>query len=338
MHGLCRLVKPDFLWETQKHLFMKKNFHVDFRGQHPTMPSCSEGYRLLPRRAAQVLTPEQLYLYFLLATYSDYETHRSEVLQERLVTETGYKQSTISKWIKRLEAEGLVLVTRTYGAGGIAHKKKNHYYIPAPMKDFIMVSTSLRDEMWAPLTLKEQTTVKGYLLMLKCCCLNNCNDTLYSINQLHRLVDVGRDKAQSLTRVLTELGYVAPLEHRTTGYRILGSWFDKGNAYIFPKGTSELHRTIYNDIMQWCHEQGQECPPYQKECISAIAAQYPYTHAEQKEWVHDKDLMNRYSVLAALRCRIPNSLQKIESLQYFVKVLRSQTADLASKERKCFSL
>ena len=312
---------------------MNENFHVDFKGQQPALPSCSEGYRLVPRRAAQVLTPEQLYLYFLLTTYSDYETHRSEVLQERLVTETGYKQSTISKWIKRLEAEELVLVRRTYGAGGVAHKKKNHYFIPAPMKDFIMVSTSLRDEMWDPLTVKEQTVAKGYLLMLKCCCLNNCNDTLYSVNQLHRLVDVGRDKAQSLTRLLIELGYVAPLEHRSTGYRILGSWFDKGNTYVFPKGTSELHRTIYNDIMQWCHEQGQECPPYQKECIDAIAAHYPCTRDELKEMMHDEEAMNRYSVLTVLRNRIPNPSQKIESLQYFVKVLRSQTVDLTPEEK-----
>jgi hypothetical protein len=44
--------------------------------------------------------------------------------------------------------------------------------------------------------------------------------------------------------------------------------------------------------------------------------------------------MNRYSVLTVLRSRMPNPPQKIESLQYFVKVLISKTADLTPQEEK----
>lgn len=48
--------------------------------------------------------------------------------------------------------------------------------------------------------------------------------------------------------------------------------------------------------------------------------------------------MNRYSVLTVLRSRITNPPQKVESLQYFVKVLLSKTADLTPQEEKSFIL
>lgn len=279
------------------------------------------GYRLIPRRAAQVLTPEQLYTYFVLTTYTDFHTHRSEVLEDTLVAQVGYEQSTVSKYIKAMESEGFVSITRTYGAGGVSHKKKNHYYVPAPMKDFIIVSTSLRDENWEPLTLKEQTSVKGFLLMFKCLCLNNCNDTLYSINQIYKLVKVGRDKAQDLMRLLIQMRFAAPLEHRFTGYRILGPWFDKGNLYPFPDGTPERYRSIYNDIMQWCHERGMECPEYKQEYISAIATETWMDAAERKLYKDDADRMARYDLPTVLTARLPHLKEAPQSLAYFVRVL-----------------
>lgn len=136
---------------------------------------------------------------------------------------------------------------------------------------------------------------------------------------------------------LIEHRLVERLTHQT-GYRILVTCFDKGNTYPFPEGTPEVCRTIYNDIRQWCHEQEMMCPPYLHECISAIATHYPCTRDELKANMHDEAFMNRYSVLTVLRSRIPNPPQKVESLQYFVKVLLSKTADLTPQEEKSFIL
>lgn len=299
----------------------------------PVLPS-GDNYRLIPRRAARVLTPEQLYTYFVLTTYTDFHTHRSEVLEDTLASQVGVKQGAISKYIGAMEREGFISVTRTYSG----HKKKNHYYVPAPTKDFIIVDVSLRDEDWAPLTVKEQASAKGWLLMFKSLCLNNCNDTLYSINQMHTLVKIGRDKAQSLMRLLMEKDFAAPLEERFTGYRILGPWFDKGNTYQFPKGTPKYLRDIYNDLLRWCHKRGFECPPYRKEDISMIAGIGWATPEERRLHKDDPDFMARYDLPTVLTARLPHMTAAPQSLAYFVKVLMNKPVDTAKPETHTFVL
>lgn len=292
-------------------------------GDAPVLPS-GDNYRLIPRRAAQVLTPEQLYAYFVLTTYTDFRTHRSEVLEDTLAAQVGVKQGTISKYIAAMAREGLVSVTRTYGAGGVAHRKKNHYFVPAPMKDFIIVDVKLRDDDWAPLTVKEQASAKGWLLMVKCLCLNNCNDTFYSVNQMYRLVNVGRDKAQSLMRLLIEKNFAAPLEEHFTGYRILGPWFDKGNTYQFPKGTMQLYKDVYNDILTFCHERGMECPPYDKHYVGIIAAQYCVETKTLMSGTLPEDFVEANRVLFQLHKRLPHLTEAPKSLAYFEKVLTNK--------------
>lgn len=285
----------------------------------PVLPS-GDNYRLIPRRAAQVLTPEQLYAYFVLTTYTDFRTHRSEVLEDTLAAQVGVKQGTISKYIAAMAREGLVSVTRTYNAG----KKKNHYFVPSPMKDFIIVDVKLRDDDWSPLTVKEQASAKGWMLMVKCLCLNNCNDTFYSVNQMYKLVCVGRDKAQSLMRLLIEKSFASPLEEHFTGYRILGSWFDKGNTYQFPKGTMQLYKDVYNDILTFCHERGMECPPYDKHYVGIIAAQYCVETKTLMGGTLPEDFVEDNRVLFQLRKRLPYMAEAPQSLAYFEKVLTNK--------------
>lgn len=311
-----------------------KNVQHDRQTSSETQVLESKGYRLIPRCAAQVLSPEQLYCYYVLVTLSDYQTHRSNVLEDTLVAYTGYSQSSISKWVNAMKKIGLIDIKCEYGAGGVAHKKKNYYYVPAPKKDFIIVSTSLRDEDWEPLTRKKQSTLKGFLLMLKCCCLNNCNDTLYSINEMVEHINVGRDKAQTLMRLLKEKNFAEPLAHRFTGYRILGSWFDKGNTYRFPQGTLQICKDIYNDIMTYCHEQGYECPPYEKHYIGNIATKFTFEHKTLFNSGLAPDFIRQNSVLHQLRQRLPSMKDAPQSLAYFTQVLMGSTYKLPLKSER----
>lgn len=294
----------------------------------------SENYRLVPIEAARRLSNKALYTYVVMLFKSDFNTYHSAVNQDTVAAITGRCQRTVGNHVEKMEQAGLVKVTRTQLE---RERKKDYYDFARPAKDFIICDHSLIDMELEGLTLEQQSDLKGFLLMVKCMCVNNCNFTYYSYKQMASKLGIGETAIKKLMPQLIERGLVERLT-RQTGYRILVTCFDKGNTYAFPEDTPEVCRTIYNDIRQWCHEQEMMCPPYLHECISAIATHYPCTRDELKAKMHDEDFMNRYSVLTVLRNRIPNPPKKIESLQYFVKVLRSKTADLTPEEKHEFLL
>lgn len=293
-----------------------------------------KNYRLVPIEAAQKLKNGPLYTYLVLLFKSDFYTHRSEVNEETLATITGFAQKTIGNHLAKMEEAGLIQIIRTRPS---KCRKKNYYRIVHPKKNFIICDSELIEMTIGNMTLKEESELKGFLLMVKCLCVNNCNITYYSYERMAQHLGIGLTTIKKHMPRLISHQLVEGLT-RQTGYRILVTCFDKGNTYPFPEGTPEVCRTIYNDIRQWCHEQEMMCPPYLHECISAIATHYPCTRDELKANMHDEAFMNRYSVLTVLRSRIPNPPQKVESLQYFVKVLLSKTADLTPEEEKSFIL
>lgn len=183
-----------------------------------------------------------------------------------------------------------------------------------------MVSRSFLEMHFDNLTLKEETDIKGFILLIKCICLNNCNLTFYSLRKMATRLSLSYGTIQKYMKRCIELKLI---EQHKGCYRITLDCFDKGNANYFPKGTPPLYKEIYNTIDLFCQTKGLETPPYKKELIGQIAVEYPYTWQDLKQ-ANDLEFTKRHSVKFQLAQRLPNLNEPVNSLNYFVKVLTNK--------------
>ena len=278
-------------------------------------------YRVFPINLGKQLSNKEAHVYLLLLFKSDYNTGESNVLLETLSNESGYNADTVSGYLHKAKRLGYVDITPQYiKAENGQPKTKNFYKVQIQPKDFIMVSRSFLDLHFDNLTLKEETDIKGFILLVKCICLNNCNLTLYSLREMAAHLSISYATIQKNMKKCIELKLIEP--HKD-GYRITLDCFDKGNSNYFPKGTPPHYKEIYNTIDLFCQTKGLETPPYKKELIGQIAVEYPYTEHDLKQ-VNDIEFIKRNSVKFQLAQRLPNLNEPINSLNYFVKVLTNK--------------
>ena len=276
-------------------------------------------YRLFPISLGKQLSNKGAYIYLLLLFKSDYNTGESNVLLETLSKEAGYDTDTISGYLHKVK--GYVDITRQFiKAENGQPKTKNFYKVHIPPKDFIMVSRSFLDLHFDNLTLREETDIKGFILLVKCICLNCCNLTFYSLREMAAHLSISYGTIQKYMKKCIELNLI---ERHKGCYKITLNCFDKGNTNYLPKGTPPLYKEIYTTIDLFCQTKGLETPPYKKELIGQIAVEYPYTEHDLKQ-ANDIELIKRYSVKFQLAQRLPNLNEPINSLNYFVKVLTNK--------------
>ena len=271
-------------------------------------------YRLFPISLGKQLSNKGAYIYLLLLFKSDYNTGESNVLLETLSKEAGYDTDTISGYLHKVK--GYIDITRQFiKAENGQPKTKNFYKVHIPPKDFIMVSRSFLDLHFDNLTLREETDIKGFILLVKCICLNCCNLTFYSLREMAAHLSISYGTIQKYMKKCIELNLI---ERHKGCYKITLNCFDKGNTNYLPKGTPPLYKEIYTTIDLFCQTKGLETPPYKKELIGQIAVEYPYTEHDLKQ-ANDIELIKRYSVKFQLAQRLPNLNEPINSLNYFVK-------------------
>ena len=278
-------------------------------------------YRVFPINLGKQLSNKEAHIYLLLLFKSDYNTGESNVLLETLSNEAGYDTDTVNSYLHKAKRLGYVDITPQYiKAENGQPKTKNFYKVQIPPKDFIMVSRSFLDLHFDNLTLKEETDIKGFILLVKCICLNCCNLTFYSLREMAAHLSISYGTIQKYMKKCIELNLI---ERHKGCYKITLNCFDKGNTNYLPKGTPPLYKEIYTTIDLFCQTKGLETPPYKKELIGQIAVEYPYTEHDLKQ-ANDIELIKRYSVKFQLAQRLPNLNEPINSLNYFVKVLTNK--------------
>lgn len=286
-------------------------------------------YRLFPIKLGKLLSHKEAYAYLSLLFKSDYNTGESNVLLETLSKEVGYDTETISGYLHKAKEHGYVNITRKYIKGENGEPKtKNFYKVVIPSKDFIMVSRDFINLHFENLPLKEETDIKGFVLLIKCICLNNCNLTYYSLKEMAKLLKISYGTIQKYMKKCIELKLIQPYK---SCYRIMLDHFDKGNTGYFPKGTQPLYKEIYNIIDLFCQTKGIETPPYNVQLIGQIAVKYPYTRQELKQ-INDIELIKKCSIKYQLAQRLPNVNEPINSLNYFVKVLTNKDFKIPPKK------
>lgn len=288
------------------------------------MSDSPEYYRVFPIDLASKLNNKQAMTFLHLLFKADFVTGESNVLLETLSKLSSYDSETVSSHLHKVadESNYLIIERKYIGNDSGKPKTKNTYKVTYPTMNFIMVDRGFLDFEIDGLSDKAQHDLKGFILLVKCVCLNNTNITKYSLRQIAERIGLSYSTIQNNMNKCITLGYIV---QENGYYRIALPYFDKGNDKQFPMGTPDLYKDIYRAISNYCIMKNCTIPPYNKDLISKIAVKYTYMESELTE-LGNKAIAEQYSITRQLESRLPNPPDKIDSLNYFVKALTNDVA------------
>ena len=146
------------------------------------------------------LKPKQAYLFYCLALKADLKTYESRIKQTTLANEYGIKNTDqIRDWLYKFQAQGLVRIVKLNIKGQYGKFQRCRYFLNTD--NYVMVSEILKDE---PIS----TQLKGFLILLKCRCLNGTNTTLYSQNKLAEEMKIGKSTISNYMKEAIDKGYI----------------------------------------------------------------------------------------------------------------------------------
>ena len=157
-------------------------------------------YRKITSNIAGKLNLLETYLFYCLALCSDCYTLESHTKQENLANFYGIKKTDkIREWLHKFESLGLIQIDKTdiYGQYG----KFNRCSYQLDTEHYVLISNKLYDE---PISRE----LKGFLILLKCKCLNGTNTTLYSQNKLAEELGLAKGTVSKYINEAEEKGYV----------------------------------------------------------------------------------------------------------------------------------
>ena len=151
------------------------------------------------------LKPKQAYLFYCLALKADLKTYESRIKQTTLANEYGIKDiDQIRDWLYKFQAQGLVRIVKLNIKGQYGKFQRCRYFLNTD--NYVMVSEILKDE---PIS----TQLKGFLILLKCRCLNGTNTTLYSQNKLAEEMKIGKSTISNYMKEAIDKGYITKDEN-----------------------------------------------------------------------------------------------------------------------------
>ncbi|MDH6534071.1 DNA-binding MarR family transcriptional regulator [Parabacteroides sp. PM5-20] len=166
-------------------------------------------YRRITEKIANYFTPTEAYTFFCLAIKSDRETLDSNVKQQTLVeyiNKYAYtdkdrtSQATVSRHLSEFERHGLLTKKSSDHFGKLGYFIKNKYQLETEHYVFI-------DEALVKLPIPNK--LKGFLILVKCRCLNNTNFCGYSsYRRLSEVLNIGKTTVGKYLKQAIDLGYI----------------------------------------------------------------------------------------------------------------------------------
>ena len=158
-------------------------------------------YRKITEKMAGRLNPKQAYLFYCLALKANFKTHISNVKQETLANYYGIKDvDQIRDWLYKFQSQGLLRIIKTNIKGQFGKFQRCRYQLNTD--NYFFISEMLHDE---PIS----NQLKGFLILLKCKCLNGTNTTLYSQNQLANELKISKSTISNYMKEAIDKGYIS---------------------------------------------------------------------------------------------------------------------------------
>ena len=157
-------------------------------------------YRKITETIAGRLKPKEAYLFYCLALKADYKTDLSHIKQDTLADFYGIKKTDqIREWLYKFEQLGLVKIDKTDAKGIFGTFNRCHYQLNT--EHYVLITDKLYSE-------NISNELKGFLILLKCKCLNGTNTTLYSQNQLAEELNISKGSISNYMKSAIDNGYI----------------------------------------------------------------------------------------------------------------------------------
>ena len=158
-------------------------------------------YRKITENMAGKLKPKEAYLFYCLAMKSDFRTNLSNIKQKSLAEYYGIKDTDqISDWLYKFQSCGLLRIIKLNVKGQYGKFQRCRYQLNTD--NYVFISEILHDE---PIS----SQLKGFLIMLKCKCLNGTNTTKYSQNQLAKELGIATGTISNYMKQAIANGYIS---------------------------------------------------------------------------------------------------------------------------------
>ena len=158
-------------------------------------------YRKISKNMAGKLKPKETYLFYCLALKANLKTYESNIKQLTLANEYGIKDTDqISDWLYKFQSKRLLTIVKVKVKGKFGQFQKCRYFLNT--ENYVLISEILKDE---PISRQ----LKGFLILLKCKCLNGTNTTLYSQNKLANELGISRGTISNYIQEAIDKGYIS---------------------------------------------------------------------------------------------------------------------------------
>ena len=162
-------------------------------------------YRKITEKMVGRLKPKQAYLFYCLAMKADLKTYESRIKQTTLANEYGIKDTDqISDWLHKFQSQGLLRIIKLNVKGQYGKFHRCKYQLNTD--NYVFISEVLHDE---PIS----SQLKGFLILLKCKCLNGTNTTKYSQNQLAKELGIATGTISNYMKQAIANGYISKDEN-----------------------------------------------------------------------------------------------------------------------------
>ena len=162
-------------------------------------------YRKITELLAGRLKPKEAYLFYCLALKSDFITNESYITQEGLAKFYGIKDvDQIREWLYKFQSKGLLTIVKSKVKGQYGTFRKCKYILNAD--HYNLISDLLKEE---PVS----SQLKGFLILLKCKCLNGTNITKFSQNQLAKELGISTGAISQYMKEAIDNDYVSKDEN-----------------------------------------------------------------------------------------------------------------------------
>ena len=162
-------------------------------------------YRKISKNMAGKLKPKEAYLFYCLALKANLKTYESYIKQKTLAKEYGIKDvDQIREWLYNFQSKGLVRIVKTNIKGQFGKFQRCRYFLNT--EHYVLISELLKDE---PISRQ----LKGFLILLKCLCLNGTNTTKYSQNQLAKELGISIGTISNYMKQTIANGYISKDEN-----------------------------------------------------------------------------------------------------------------------------
>ena len=158
-------------------------------------------YRKISKNMAGKLTAKEAYLFYCLALKANLKTYESNIKQITLANYYGIKDTDqISDWLYNFQSKRLLRIVKVKIKGKFGQFQKCRYFLNT--ENYVLISEILKDE---PISRQ----LKGFLILLKCKCLNGTNTTLFSQNKLAKELEISKGTISNYMQEAIDKGYIS---------------------------------------------------------------------------------------------------------------------------------